>query len=669
MYSFNNRQIEIITYLLNKSEYISAKFLSNEFKVSVRTIRYDLELIENWLNENKATLVKIPNKGMIIKTKCNRDVLFEKLKLLSVENRILSEKERVKYIVLELLSEDKELTISDLSNRLLLSRNTTMKVLKQVKKYLLENNLELIKVHAKGFKIVGNEIDKRLTLTTIFLEIFDINNVIMAMNDNQAYEELMDYCENNYPKFNFNNTKIIFQQLIEIEKENNFYLTDMALAKFIIYLTISISRIKNSKYLNKVIKKIRNVEEYKLVEIIENRLQKIFDIQFSESEIDEITNYIVESKSFISLKDEDINIMKTYTKEICSITKHIIGYCENELNVRLMDDKQLLNDLSFHLKSSLMRIKNNKQLSNEFTNEITKRFPLVFQITKESLKDNKYRFEDSEIAYIALHIRAAYERNYLENYMSTALVICQEGVSFLNILVTKLQKNIPELKIIKTCSIYDYEKYKKEIDLIITTSNFKTKAIEVVKVSPFLENDGINKIRQTLIKLNKFKQIYKYNQIQQLKGGRIILLEHLLNIDMINLEVEVADWEDAITKASLPLVQFNKVDKKYVDNMIQAVKELGPYIVIMPGIAFAHARPDESVKETCMSMMTLKNPVNFGSEQNDPVSIIFAFGAENGNDHLKALQDLAKFLALDENIEFLRSASDKELVLNKLISI
>ena len=54
---------------------------------------------------------------------------------------------------------------------------------------------------------------------------------------------------------------------------------------------------------------------------------------------------------------------------------------------------------------------------------------------------------------------------------------------------------------------------------------------------------------------------------------------------------------------------------------------------------------------------------------NDPVSIVFAFGAENNNDHLKALQDLAKFLALDENVEFLKNATDKNIVLNKLINI
>ncbi len=137
---------------------------------------------------------------------------------------------------------------------------------------------------------------------------------------------------------------------------------------------------------------------------------------------------------------------------------------------------------------------------------------------------------------------------------------------------------------------------------------------------------------------------------------------------MIELGVKVDDWEDSIRKAARPLINYNKVENAYVENMIKAVHELGPYIVIMPGIAFAHARPDETVKETCMSMITLDTPINFGSEENDPVSVVFAFGAENGNDHLKALQDLAMFLTVEENVEFLKNAKNKNLILEKIIN-
>ena len=57
--------------------------------------------------------------------------------------------------------------------------------------------------------------------------------------------------------------------------------------------------------------------------------------------------------------------------------------------------------------------------------------------------------------------------------------------------------------------------------------------------------------------------------------------------------------------------------------MINAVEELGPYIVIIPHIAIAHARPSDNVLKNGISLITLKEPVEFGNKDNDPVYYIF----------------------------------------------
>ncbi len=672
MYVLNKRQINITGFLLEQNVFVAAKTISEKFNVSVRTIRYDIELIEDWLNLNNAALVRVPKMGIMVKTNLHKDVLLEKLKFVSLENRILSEKERVTYIVLELLSDETGLSIAEISTRLYLSRNTIMKVIKKTREYLAENDLELVKVNAKGFIISGDEVKKREMLLKIFLELLDVNNIILAMNDEVVYKDFIEYCENNYPRFKFQNIKMIYAEIVKIEDEFDFHLTDTELARFTIYLIIMLTRNERNEYITYKDTEIHNLEEYDIAVKMAGQLGRAFDVSFLAEEIDGIANFLVQAKSFYAdsnIPVEEINLRFNF--KILDIAKHIIDYSQNELKVSLVNDNKLYADLVLHLKSAIGRYRNKKDIKGMYTDEIKSKFPLVFQIVKESLYShkNKVRFNDDEVAYITLHIRAAYERNYHENYKSCVLVVCQEGVSLLSILVTKLQRNFPDLKLIETCSVYDYEAHKKKIDLIITTNSFKTRDADVIKVSPFLEDDDIGRITAKLAKLNKFKQIYKYDQIMDMKEGRIILLEHLLSVDMIELGVNADDWEDAIRKASSPLLRFNKITGAYIDNMIQAVKELGPYIVIMPGIAFAHARPDESVRETCMSMITLSEPVNFGSKQNDPVSIVFAFGAQNGDDHLKALQDLAKFLMSEENIRFLKEGSNKKTILNKLLNI
>jgi len=671
MYVLNKRQINIINFLLQQNEFITVKSIAGEFEVSARTIRYDIEIIEDWLNVNNATLVKIPKIGIMIDTNLHKNVLQEKLSFISLENRVLTEKERIIYIVLELLSGEEELSIADISTRLYLSRNTITKVLNSTRKYLEENSLELEKVNAKGFRIVGTELKKRSLLLKIFMKVLDINNVILAMNDEEVYRELMEYCESNFPKYRFENLEVIYAEICKIENKFDFHLTDNALAKLTIYILIMLTRNEIHQHIEYENIEIRDFVEYKIAVGIANQLSEALNIKFLEEEIDFISNSLAEAELFNT--DESFSIENAslrFNYEIIDLAKHIITYTENELKVDLSEDKKLYSDLVFHLKSALGRIKNNSNINSNYTYEIKSKFPLVFQLVKESINNyNKFEFNDDEISHIALHIRAAYERNYVENYKSTALVVCQEGVSLLNIMVAKLQRNFPDLKIIETCSIYDYMANKKKIDLVITTNSFKTKDVEAIKVSPFIENEDISKIAAKLGELNKYKQIYKYDQIKNAKGGRVIMLEHLINADMIRLGVEAKDWEEAIKQASMPLLDYEMITPAYVDNMINAVHELGPYIAIMPGIAFAHARPDETVNETCMSMVTLKEPVNFGSKQNDPIGIVFAFGARSGDDHLTALQDLAKFLLKEENIKFLNKETDIDKIVEKLTRI
>lgn len=66
--------------------------------------------------------------------------------------------------------------------------------------------------------------------------------------------------------------------------------------------------------------------------------------------------------------------------------------------------------------------------------------------------------------------------------------------------------------------------------------------------------------------------------------------------------------------------------------------------MVAPGIALAHARPEDGVKQMCMSLVKLASPVEFGSKANDPVDLIFAFGAVDKNAHIQVLKELATFL-------------------------
>ena len=134
----------------------------------------------------------------------------------------------------------------------------------------------------------------------------------------------------------------------------------------------------------------------------------------------------------------------------------------------------------------------------------------------------------------------------------------------------------------------------------------------------------------------------------------------LLNEKTIRLDAEAADWPESVRLAGALLVDTGAVSPSYVDAMIRIVEELGPYMVVAPGIALAHARPEDGVKRMCMSLMRLASPVEFGSEDNDPVDLVFAFGALDKEGHLQALKELATFLQKEEAVSALRQCNSVE---------
>lgn len=140
-------------------------------------------------------------------------------------------------------------------------------------------------------------------------------------------------------------------------------------------------------------------------------------------------------------------------------------------------------------------------------------------------------------------------------------------------------------------------------------------------------------------------------------------LTDVLTQDAVMVRVPVSDWKDAIRKAGELLVKKGSVEPRYVDAMIKFCEAHNAYIVIAPGIALPHARPEDGVKEICVSFITLREPVKFGHPENDPVDIVIAFGAIDNSSHIGILKELSEILMDQQKLRAIRTAQNKEELL------
>jgi len=101
------------------------------------------------------------------------------------------------------------------------------------------------------------------------------------------------------------------------------------------------------------------------------------------------------------------------------------------------------------------------------------------------------------------------------------------------------------------------------------------------------------------------------------------------------------DWRAAVTLAADALAASGVAKTTYAGEMIRMIEEHGPYVVIAPGLALAHARPGPDVLGNGMSIITLQTPVNFGHPYNDPVQVILGLAIVSADQHLAAVAHLA----------------------------
>jgi PTS system ascorbate-specific IIA component len=132
--------------------------------------------------------------------------------------------------------------------------------------------------------------------------------------------------------------------------------------------------------------------------------------------------------------------------------------------------------------------------------------------------------------------------------------------------------------------------------------------------------------------------------------------------DSIRVLAAALDREHAVELAGDLLVSSGRVTPEYTTQMIDVFETHGPYFVIAPGIAIAHAKPSDAVISTGLSLVTLAEPVVFGNAANDPVRLVIGMSARDHDSHLEMLAELAVLLGDADAVNFLLNAGDTEQI-------
>ena len=133
----------------------------------------------------------------------------------------------------------------------------------------------------------------------------------------------------------------------------------------------------------------------------------------------------------------------------------------------------------------------------------------------------------------------------------------------------------------------------------------------------------------------------------------------------IRLQAEADSWQAAVKIGVDLLVAADVVEPRYYQAILDGVERFGPYFVIAPGLAMPHGRPEEGVKKNGFALVTLKTPMVFNHEDNDPVDILITLAAVDARSHQEeGIMQIVNLFEDDDNFDRLRACRSEQDVLD-----
>lgn len=681
------RSREVLRMLAKENKVFKIQDFAEHFQVSERTIRNDINDINDYLKQQNIKEITLGSNGRLI-TDGNLLKACELEKNQDFYTYRLSKEERITLAAAILVHTRGHITLSRIANMLYVSRATIINDLDGVKALLKKENLQVVSHSNKGLKLEGSEGDKRLALLKLmalgangkkedsavrsFLKGFNIG-ISMSQEDRRKLQKIVNEQEHVYGRF----------------------LTDASFDYLMQYLMLSIQRIRQGNQMTESIE--GNRSKYDMAKDIFKYISLYWNVPAGEGEIDFLCG-VLDSMSYVQRKRREQKIIGLQL-----VTRKFIEKISKDLSVDLTRDFDFYENLTDHLESILMKSFNVSR-RDEFLKNYVEKHPEVLKVVKKHigmLRAFMNRdISDIEIDYIVIHICAALERKKKKEVDFQVLIVCSGGIGTSQLLLAKL-KNRFDFHVVDVVSAHLLEESDYSgIDLVISTVPLEEFDGEYILVTPVLSDEDYLRISEKIEQMQenhgftaeKSKTVSGIHEITArkliLELERVIddsdtlkkvsetileffgvyqekkepMLYELLPPENIQLNISCRDWREAIIKSAQPLLEKQMIEACYIDAMIQNVRENGAYIVISPGFALPHEGFDKGCNKVGMNLIRLTEPVTIEDVDGELQEVEFfcCMSTEDHKKHMKAFFHLVNMLTNSRMKEELWNADTSE---------
>lgn len=710
----NKRTKDIMGELLRTEKTLTISGLAKLYQVSERTIRNDLNRINDWLGQNGLNPILLGSSGKIA-----YQPEVETAEKLALENDLysykLSKEERRRLIAAILVSASEYTTLAAIAEMLFVSRVTIINDLDGVKQLLEEEGLRVISHSSKGLRVEGAESRKRDLLLYLC-------RTEQAAGQPGFEGNALGHLAGILAGIGRGEEPAVRKIINEQEHANKSFLTDDSFQELVWYLSILLERVRRGNVVESgIAAKQKSAAEHKydpMAAGLVKELSGYCGITIPEEETAGLSSRLSRLR-YMKKEDFDGSIVKTQL-----ITRQFIEAVSRTLEQDFNDDYVFYENLANHLQSIFESQKLPLQ-ENPSLEQIVKENETVGQAV-ECNKDmiEKYirrPLSPIELTYIAVHICAALERRKNNHAALHVILVCHSGIGTSQLLLERL-KNHFQFQIAEVMAAHEANRLKKgQADLVISTVRLPECGIDSVVVSPALDDADYLRVGHLIDTVRMRREadrgissgeacksrenicfgeimdvikpvIHQYKDEREdillskleeairpyFNGGSQAdepsdssgpsrppdppLLCQLLTADHIALEADCRDWRESVRMAANRLLEEGAIEERYLSAMIHNIEENGPYVVISPGFALPHDAADAGTRRVGMNLIRLREPILFGDEDAQPVRFVCCLSAVDHDRHLPAFFHLVNLLqnqAFKEMLE--RSRTPEEM--------
>ena len=671
------KSLELLFFLISVPAGAELPRLAAQFQLSERRIYTLIEEIKEFIKASDyGRLDKQGNKYQVqLKSK-------EKLKEILLDRAVICRLSSLRQLemLITIIGSDNEAAVRDLEAQFAVSRTVIKSDLDELRRQAEAYQAELQLLPFKGIRVEAPEGNLRKVLIALFgaaikdccLSGMDILAMILTELEMCRLKDIILSGEESILKF----------------------IPDQLLSYFAVCLGVTMARIRDNHLIPPGFSGEAEMHETRFAEQL---LFKITGLKKEWSSKRAETLFLAELIAGIPKVDYPLeDSHKTDWIFFQILLKKFIKAMADYLHFPFLRDGKLFRGLLQHLYPAYIRMRNGQMIENPIFSETLQAYSLEYHAVKQQVylleEGLKVSFTDEECAYLTLFFAASRKREEKnERKLLKVRIVCSAGVSTSYLLTAQLE-NLFSVEVVGVSSQRTAAEdiHKERADFIVSTVDL-TIDQDYIKVSPILSEADIQllaayfngfrekiKIKPLLQMIEKYaviidqesltEELNDYlNQEKTGKEKEEIMLKEILTESLIELNSPASSREEAIIAAGNLLLASGLIEERYIKAMLENVEKNGNYIVIAPGIAMPHARPEEGARQIGMSIVTLAQPVVFGHKTNDPVRLVIGLCAVDHESHLKALAELIELLMQPQAVENILKAKSKTEVLHYLV--